>query len=249
MQVRTLFFGMLKDLAGRASDLLDLPEQATLDDVFTHYEEIEPRLGDLAPSIAISINQEFAGLGSRLKEGDEVAFLPPVSGGLADSEGDMPARTRYASIVRERIDTPAVLEKLKQPADGATVVFEGVVRDNTRGRRTLYLDYEAYEEMALKQMDTLVEHALEKFPIRDVAVVHRLGRLEIGETSVLIAVASAHRAAAFDACRWLIDTLKRTVPIWKKEYFEDGAVWADGEPFPAGIPKVEGSHSGRPASK
>ena len=101
--------------------------------------------------------------------------------------------------------------------------------------RTLYLVYEAYEEMALAQIRVLAFKALADFPIRDVAIVHRLGRLEVGETSVLIAVASAHRAAAFDACRWLIDTLKKTVPIWKKEHFEDGAVWADGEPFPAEI--------------
>ena len=129
------------------------------------------------------------------------------------------------------------------------VVFEGVVRNNTRGRRTLYLDYEAYEEMALKQMEDLAERALAEFKIRDVAIVHRLGRLEIGETSVLIVVASAHRAAAFDACRWLIDTLKRTVPIWKKEHFEDGAVWADGEPFPDDIPGAQGTHSKERASK
>jgi molybdopterin synthase catalytic subunit len=250
MKVRVLFFGMLKELTGRGSDLLTLPEQATLGDVFIHYEETTPRLGELAASIAISINQEFAGPDSRLKEGDEIAFLPPVSGGLTGSESDMPVQSGHnSSIVREKIDTQAALAKLKQPADGGAVVFEGVVRDNTRGRRTLYLDYEAYEEMALKQMDALAGQALQQFPIRDVAMVHRLGRLEIGETSVLIVVASAHRAAAFDACRWLIDTLKRTVPIWKKEYFEDGAVWADGEPFPAGIPKAEGSHSGRPASK
>ena len=121
---------------------------------------------------------------------------------------------------------------IKRPEDGAAVVFEGIVRNHTRGRRTLYLDYEAYEEMALKQMEELAARALAEYKIRDVAMVHRLGRLEIGETSVLIVVASAHRAAAFDACRWLIDTLKRTVPIWKKEHFEDGAVWADGEPFP-----------------
>ena len=250
MQVRILFFGMLKELTGRGSDLLTLPEHATLGDVFIHYEETTPRLAELAASIAISINQEFARPDSRLKEGDEIAFLPPVSGGLTDSESDMTVQSRHnSSIVREKIDTQAVLAKLKQPSDGGAVVFEGVVRDNTRGRRTLYLDYEAYEEMALKQMDALVEQAVRQFPIRDVAIVHRLGRLEIGETSVLIVVASAHRAAAFDASRWLIDTLKRTVPIWKKEYFEDGAVWADGEPFPAGIPKAEGSHSGRPASK
>jgi molybdopterin synthase catalytic subunit/molybdopterin converting factor small subunit len=250
MQVRILFFGVLKDLTGRGSDVLTLPEHATLGDVFIHYEEITPRLGELAASIAISINQEFAGPDSRLREGDEIAFLPPVSGGLSDAESDMLARRRrYSSIVREKIDTQEVLAKLKQPEDGAAVVFEGVVRNHTRGRRTLYLDYEAYEEMALKQMDDLAEQALDRFPIRNVALVHRLGRLEIGETSVLIVVASAHRAAAFDACRWLIDTLKRTVPIWKKEYFEDGALWADGEPFPERIPKAEGSHSGRPASK
>jgi molybdopterin synthase catalytic subunit len=250
MQVRVLFFGMLKDLAGRGSDLLNLPEHATLGDVFTHYEEITPRLGELAASIAISINQEFAGTDARLKEGDEIAFLPPVSGGSTDSKNDMSTqRRRFSSTVREKIDTQSVLAKLKQPSDGAAVVFEGVVRDNTRGRRTLYLDYEAYEEMALKQMDALAEQALQQFPIRNLAMVHRLGRLEIGEASVLIVVASAHRAAAFDACRWLIDTLKRTVPIWKKEYFEDGAVWADGEPFPDGIPKAESSHSGRSASK
>jgi MoaE-MoaD fusion protein len=250
MQVRVLFFGMLKDVVGRGSDLLSLPDHTTVGEVFSHYEELNPRLGKLAASIAISLNQEFAGTESRLKEGDEIAFLPPVSGGLQDADGDVLARgRRYASIVREKIDTEVVLRKLKQPADGAAVVFEGVVRNNTRGRRTLYLNYEAYEEMALKQMDGLAEQALQQFPIRDVAVVHRLGRLEIGEASVLIVVVAAHRAAAFDACRWVIDALKRTVPIWKKEYFEDGAVWADGEPFPTGIPKAEGSHSGRSASK
>jgi molybdopterin synthase catalytic subunit len=250
MQVRVLFFGMLKDVAGRGSDLLSLPDHATVGEVFSHYEELNPRLGKLAASIAISLNQEFAGTESRLKEGDEIAFLPPVSGGLQDADGDVLARgRRYSSIVREKIDTEVVLRKLKQPADGAAVVFEGVVRNNTRGRRTLYLNYEAYEEMALKQMDGLAEQALQQFPIRDVAVVHRLGRLEIGEASVLIVVVAAHRAAAFDACRWVIDALKRTVPIWKKEYFEDGAVWADGEPFPTGIPKAEGRHSGRSASK
>jgi MoaE-MoaD fusion protein len=246
MQVRILFFGVLKDLTGRASDLLNLPEHATLGDVVMHYEDINPRLNELAVSIAMSINQEFAAPDSLLKDGDEIAFLPPVSGGVSDSKSDA---DRRSSIVREKIDTQAVLAKLKQPADGAAVIFEGVVRDNTRGRPTLYLNYEAYEEMALKQMDGLIAQALQQFPIRAVVIVHRLGRLEIGETSVLIAVASAHRAAAFDACRWLIDTLKRTVPIWKKEHFEDGAVWADGEPFPAGIPKAEGSHSERPASK
>jgi molybdopterin synthase catalytic subunit len=116
--------------------------------------------------------------------------------------------------------------------DGAICIFDGVVRDNTRGRQTLYLDYESYREMALEQMQRLALQAVAKFGVRDVALVHRLGRLMVGETRVLIVVGSAHRAAAFDACRWLIDTLKKTVPIWKKETFADGVVWADGEPFP-----------------
>jgi len=154
----------------------------------------------------------------------------------------------YAGIAREPIRTQALLDKIKRPEDGAAVVFEGVVRNHTRGRRTLFLDYEAYEEMAVKQMDALARQALSQFPIRDVAIVHRVGRLQIGEISVVILVASAHRGAAFDACRWLIDTLKRTVPVWKKEYFEDGAVWADGEPFPPEIKGAESSPPEKPAS-
>jgi molybdopterin synthase catalytic subunit len=115
------------------------------------------------------------------------------------------------------------------------VVFDGIVRNNTRGRKTLYLDYEAYEEMAEKQMRDLGAEARARFGVRHVTIVHRLGRLMVGETSVLIVVAAAHRGQAFDACRWVIDTLKKQVPIWKKETFEDGVVWADGEPFPEAV--------------
>jgi molybdopterin synthase catalytic subunit len=138
-------------------------------------------------------------------------------------------------LTREKIDAPGIVATMKAGEDGAVVVFDGIVRDNTRGRKTLFLDYEAYEEMALTQMRALADKAVADFGVRDVVVVHRLGKLEVGETSVLIVVASAHRAAAFDACRWLIDTLKKTVPIWKKEHFVDGAVWADGDPFPEEI--------------
>jgi molybdopterin synthase catalytic subunit len=135
-------------------------------------------------------------------------------------------------ITDEAIPSAEIVAAMKTGSDGAVCVFDGIVRDNTRGRKTLYLDYEAYREMALEQMRGLAEEAVTRFRVRDVAVVHRLGRLQVGETSVLVAVASAHRGAGFDACRWVIDTLKKTVPIWKKETFVDGAVWADGEPFP-----------------
>jgi molybdopterin synthase catalytic subunit len=138
-------------------------------------------------------------------------------------------------IVNTVIATDAIVTEIKAGADGAVCVFDGIVRNNTRGRQTLHLDYEAYESMALDQMHALAAEALTKFAVRDIALIHRLGRLFVGETSVLIVVASAHRGAAFDACRWLIDTLKKQVPIWKKEQFIDGAIWADGEPFPETI--------------
>jgi molybdopterin converting factor subunit 1 len=234
MRVRVLFFGVLKDLAGKSSDTLDLTEGASVADVLSHYAAQIPRLKETLPSVALAVNQVYASPQVRLNANDEIALLPPVSGGAPETAD----RPRHAALVRERIDSAQILSGLKQGEDGAALVFEGVVRNHTRGRRTLYLDYEAYEEMALQQMEGLAVQALQQFQVRDVAIVHRLGRLEIGETSVLIAVASAHRGAAFDACRWLIDTLKRTVPVWKKEHFEDGAVWADGEPFPTEIPRA-----------
>ena len=238
MRVRVLFFGMLKELVGKSSDWLDLPDGGLVRDVLEHYRSTAPQMEEALASLAVAVNQEYAGAETPLKADDEVALLPPVSGGAGK-----------ALIVRDAIDTRGVVDRIKEGEDGAAVVFEGVVRNQTRGRRTLYLDYEAYEEMALEQMEGLAAQALKQFQVRDIAVVHRLGRLEIGETSVLIVVASAHRAAAFEACRWLIDTLKRTVPIWKKEYFEDGAVWADGEAFPEEIRRVQGSPGSEDASK
>jgi molybdopterin synthase catalytic subunit len=136
-------------------------------------------------------------------------------------------------LVREFIDMSALIGHVRAPEDGAIVTFDGFVRNQSHNRPTLYLDYEAYEPMALAKMCEIGAQLHEKYRIHRVAIVHRLGRLEIGETSVFIAVSAPHRAAAFDACRFAIDTLKRTVPIWKKEYFEDGAVWADGELPPA----------------
>jgi molybdopterin synthase catalytic subunit len=247
MQVRVFFFGVLKDVAGRASDVLELPAGATLGEVVEHYESQSPTLSKWLGSVALSVNQEYARVETILHSGDEVGFLPPVSGGV-DPKADL-LRSEHATITRDRIATEKILRELEQPEDGAAVVFEGIVRNNTRGRQTLFLDYEAYEEMALKQMEELARKALSQYPVREVQVVHRVGRLEVGEASVVIVVASAHRGPAFEACRWLIDTLKKTVPIWKKEHFADGAVWADGEPFPAEIPRVEGSPSGRTASK
>jgi MoaE-MoaD fusion protein len=140
-----------------------------------------------------------------------------------------PANSDLIVLVDNTIDADALIRQVRTGADGAIVTFDGCVRNQSHGRRTLYLDYEAYESMALAKMREIAAEARTKFPIDRVAIAHRLGRLDIGETSVFIAVSAPHRAAAFDACRHIIDTLKRSVPIWKKEYFEDGAVWADGE--------------------
>ena len=228
MEIRVLFFGMLKDLVGHGADAVSLPDGSTVRDLLAHYESQAPRLKPYLPSLAVAVNQEFATASQTLRENDEVGLLPPVSGGSNQAEP-------LVRIVHERIVPHDIIPPLERPEDGAIVTFDGIVRNHSRNRRTLYLVYEAYEEMALKQLRSLANQALSQFSIRNVAVVHRLGRIEIGESSVLLAVYSAHRAAAFDACRFLIDTLKKTVPIWKKEYFEDGAIWADGEPFPPEI--------------
>jgi MoaE-MoaD fusion protein len=233
MRVRVLFFGVLRELAGRSTEEIELGQGASARDVVAHYAPSIPQLGMSVSSIALAVNRQYAAPETRLKENDEIALLPPVSGGAPDSTG-----APRAKITRSAIDTRGVVEQLKGGEDGASLVFEGIVRNQTRGRKTLYLEYEAYEEMALEQMEALATEALGQFQVRDVALVHRLGRLQIGETSVLIAVASAHRGPGFEACRWLIDRLKKTVPIWKKEYFEDGALWADGEPFPAEVPRL-----------
>ena len=224
MRVRVLFFGQLKDIVGLAEDHAELSDGARVEDLFERYGRRFPKLAEFRPSIAASVNQEYAPWRAPLSAGDEVAFLPPVSGGQqAAVEEDV------FQLVREPIRATELVESLKAPDDGAVVVFDGFVRNNFKGQRTLYLEYEAYEAMALAKMREIGAQVREKFPVHRLAIVHRLGRLEIGETSVLIAVSSSHRAAAFDACRFAIDTLKHTVPIWKKEYFFGGAVWAEGE--------------------
>jgi molybdopterin synthase catalytic subunit len=237
MHVTVHHFGVLKDLLGASASALELPDGATVSELLARL-----RGGPAAPAlsgIAVSVNAEYATGPKVLRDGDEVGLLPPVSGGASPTaangheSSDKPSP--FISLTREAIDAERLIAAAKRDEDGAVVVFDGIVRNNTRGRMTLYLDYEAYEEMAEKQMSELALEAITRFGVRSATIVHRLGRLVVGETSVLIVVASAHRAQAFEASRWLIDTLKKTVPIWKKETFVDAAVWAAGEPFPAGI--------------
>jgi len=226
MQVRVLPFGILKESLGSDPFVVDLPGGATVADLLARIGVQAPAVEKLG--IAVSVNAEYAARGQMLSENDEVGLLPPVSGGSSNAD----VQPTVIRLTRDPIDADALVVAAKQGEDGAVVVFDGIVRNNSRGRRTLYLDYEAYEQMALKQMNELAGEAIKRFGVRHVTIVHRLGRLQIRETSVLIIVSSAHRAQAYESSRWLIDTLKKTVPIWKKETFADGAVWADGEPFP-----------------
>ena len=234
IHVRVLCFGVLKDWLGAPAAMLELPEGAT---VASLLEQLRARpAAAVLRGIAVSVNAEYANGAHVLADGDEVGLLPPVSGGTVRAVNNHEAEpTQTTALTRDPIDADRLIAAAKQGEDGAVVVFDGIVRNHTRGRQTLYLDYEAYEEMAGKQMGELAAEARTRFAVRQVTMIHRLGRLAVGETSVLIVVASAHRAQAFDACRWLIDTLKKTVPIWKKETFADGTIWAAGEPFPAAL--------------
>jgi molybdopterin synthase catalytic subunit len=248
MQVRVLYLGMLRDIAGREREVVQVPSGTSLSDLYAEIQQRMPKLQDFRNAVALAVNYEYSDGTAVLQENDEVAMIPPVSGGNINeestAEAPLPLISEHARLVSKPIKTAALLAVIKHPEDGAVAVFDGIVRNNSRGRRTLYLDYTAYEPMALRQMEQLAQQALANYAVRDVRIVHRLGCIQIGETSVYIVVASAHRTAAFDACRWVIDALKRTVPIWKREFFEDGAVWADGEPFPPEIPRP-----GRSASK
>jgi MoaE-MoaD fusion protein len=226
MRVRVLFFGRLKEIVGREQDDADISEGTRVSDLFERYGKQFPKLAEFRESIAASRNQEYCDWKTALAAGDEVAFLPPVSGGGPATASVV---IEPFQLVRGGIDPAALMIELRGAQDGALVTFDGFVRDNFQGRKTSHLEYEAYEAMALGKMREIGAAARERFAIDRVAMVHRLGRVEIGETSVWIGVSAPHRAPAFEACRFAIDALKSTVPIWKKEFFANGSVWADGQ--------------------
>lgn len=227
VRVRVLFFGLLKDIVGRAEDRVDMPENATLETVFDAYADAAPRLRELSGSIVVALNHDFAPRTAHIEEGDEIAFLPPVSGG-ADRILEDPGG-HYFALTREPIDTRSLARRILRGEDGAVVNFEGVVRNNTRGRATLFLEYECYEPMALKTMAAIGCGIADSHPIGRIALVHRLGRMEIGETSVAVIACAPHRKPAFEAALEGINRLKKLVPIWKKEHFAGGEVWVEGE--------------------
>jgi molybdopterin synthase catalytic subunit len=215
MEVRVRYFAYFRERLGRSSDRLDVPDGCTVRDLWLRCTEGHEKLPPMLSSLLVAVNGDYADRETVLRAGDEVTFLPPVSGG-AD-------RCR---LVRDPIDICALEAEVAAPRHGAVVTFVGVVREmSDSGRPVRYLEYEAYDELALREMEAIVRRIEAQWPDCSVAIVHRVGRLEIGETSVAIAVATPHRAVAFEACRLAIDRLKETVPIWKKEVFLDGEAW------------------------
>jgi MoaE-MoaD fusion protein len=227
MRVKVLFFGVLKDMTGCSEDFLEIAPNTTLASVFDAYTERFATLRDKRPSILFARNREFSKPDTMLSDNDEIAFLPPVSGG-SDKLWRQEDGHIFA-ITHDPLDSRAVAEILKRPEDGAVVIFEGVVRNNTRGRATSHLEYECYPEMALPHMMRIGREIAAASRIGHIAIVHRLGRIAIGEASVAVVVTAPHRRPAFEAALAGIDRLKREVPIWKKEIFADGAEWVEGE--------------------
>ena len=226
MNIRIRYFASFREIVGQNEEILALPEGANVADVrallLTRYSRLQPIL----ERSACAVNHGYVPGDTALHDGDEVVFIPPVGGGNASS-GVSPMEP-LISITREPLDRNALIEAVSHPSVGGIVVFEGVVRDNARGKQVRYLEYDVYPEMAVQQIRAIVTEAQQRWGIERVAVAHRVGRLEIGEASVIVVVATPHRGEAFEACRYIIDTLKTTVPIWKKEVATNGEEWVEG---------------------
>ena len=230
ISVTVLFFGAARDAAVCDKATLTLRAGARAADAFEEILQTYPELRRFGRSLLFAINQEYARNPEReIHDGDELAIFPPVSGGAEEEKAQATSPLDFVELTTEPIDVGEVARRVVPPQCGATVTLDGYVREWTRGRRSLYLVYEAYAPMALREMERLCHAAHERFEIAHIGIVHRTGRLEIGETSVVICVSAPHRRAAFEACEWAIRELKRTVPIWKKEFYEDGEVWVEGE--------------------
>jgi len=221
IRITALLFGQAREFAGTEKLELDLETPATVASAFAAIKHRHVKLAEMERSLLFAVNEEYAAPSHPLADGDRIAVLPPVSGGSNSSD--------LIEITREPIDIASLRSRLLDGDSGAVVIFDGVARNNTKGRATLHLEYEGYEPMALRTMERIAGEIHERWAINRVGIIHRLGRIEITESSVVIIVTSAHRKIAFEACHYAIDRLKKIVPIWKKEYFEDGVVWVEND--------------------
>jgi MoaE-MoaD fusion protein len=217
MKVEVRLFARYREAAGRDRVEIDLPEGGTVETAWEAVSRRFPALGQYRPFTLFALREDYVPADHRLDEGDELCLFPPVSGGSGED---------WIEVTDTVLSERATAEAVGHPGAGAIALFSGIVRDQTGGRRVKFLEYEAHAPMALAKMREIAAAIRARWPgTLRVALVHRVGRLEIGESSVMIAVSSPHRREAFDACHFAIDTLKETVPVWKKEYFEDGEVW------------------------
>lgn len=216
MQIRVLFFGGLRESTGTKESAETLPADTTVVDLCKRLCAADPRFAAAATRLRVAVNRDFAPPDQVLQDGDEVAFLPPVSGGGG-----------RCTLSEHPLDEAAVSARVSGDDCGGVVTFVGAVRDYSRGHAIRHLEYEAYPEMAIQEMERIADEAERRWPKTRVAIAHRVGHLEIGDLAVVIAAAAPHRGEAFDACRFAIDTLKERVPIWKKEVATDGAYWVD----------------------
>jgi molybdopterin synthase catalytic subunit len=218
MKVSLRLFAGLRELVGERQISLELADSATIADLRQRLAADYPAVGPLLPNVAFAVDDEYVTLDERLRDGVEVALIPPVSGGSGD----------LYRITTEPLVADELVALVQRDEAGAIDLFYGVVRDNTDGRAVLRLEYEAHEAMALAKMREVGEAVKARFPICEIGVWHRVGTLQIGESSLLVAVSSAHRKEAFEACHWAVDRIKEVVPVWKKEFWADGSAWVEG---------------------
>jgi len=217
VRVRVRLFARYREALGRERLEVDLPEGGTVESAWSAIADRHPELAPYRPFTLFAVGQDYVSPDHRLRPDDELCLFPPVSGGAAAD---------IYRVVTEPLSPDAIADEVDDPGAGGIVIFSGVVRNETGGRPVKFLEYEAHAPMAEVKMREIGETVRGRWPgVKRLAMLHRIGRLEIGEASVLIAVAAAHRGDAFEACRYAIDTLKHTVPVWKKEHFEDGEVW------------------------
>lgn len=227
MNVRVLYFALLRDRLRRAEDALDLPAGSTVHDALAVLAAREEVIAGLRKNLLLAVNQTLVPGDFPLTEGDELALLPPVSGGADADPADAAARP-HCRISRDPLNPQEVLDAVRGPGQGGVVLFIGLVRDHNRGKSIVRLDYEAYDAMAVRSMSTICRDIEAATPGARLAIVHRVGSLAIGELAVLVAAATPHRAEAFAACRQAIERLKAEVPVWKREFSTDGSEWLGG---------------------